>query len=139
MATTTSKPKKTTQPKGKPTPKRPTKVAPARTVDVEPGHPDFDWRSIYPDDVELTRYVDPEHGTVLCLPPFPEPDQGSIFADLLEDIPDQVMLMRLCKQALQDNATDPAEALRVTAAALRKGLTSIQDLLTAWSGVDLPK
>lgn len=127
---------RTTAPKGTATPKRPARST--RNTDVAPGHADFDWRSVYPAKVKLLRYEDPK-GTVICLPPFPEPDQGDIFADLLEDIPDQVMLLRLVRQAINDNAKDPDEALKTTAAALRAGLTSIQDLLETWSGAEVPK
>lgn len=132
--------KNTTAPKGRATPTRPrANPAAKRSVDVAPGHADFDWRTVYPAKVPLFRYEDEGYGTVLCLPPFPEPDQGSIFADLLEDVPDQVMLMKLFKQAIHDNAKDPDEGLAITSSALRNGLTSIEHLLQTWAGADTPK
>jgi hypothetical protein len=111
-----------------------------RTTDVAPGHVDFDWRSIYHDDVPLKRYEDPS-GTVVCFPPFPTPDQGDIFADLLEGIPDQVMLLRLIRQAMTENAKDAEAGLRTMARAFRGGgkLEDISELLTFWAGVDVPK
>ncbi|WP_255800758.1 hypothetical protein [Mycobacteroides abscessus] len=107
--------------------------------DPAPGDPEFDWAPIYVEGTELKRYEDPS-GTVVALPPFPTPDAGDIFADLLEDIPDHVMLIKLFRQAMRDHAVDYAEGIAAITAAFRGGgkLADIKSLLTFWSGAKLP-
>lgn len=105
----------------------------------KPGDAGFDWAPIYVEGTELKRYEDPS-GTVVALPPFPTPDAGDIFADLLEDIPDHVMLIKLFRQAMRDHAVDHGEGIAAITAAFRGGgkLADIRGLLTFWSGAKLP-
>ncbi|WP_100525892.1 hypothetical protein [Mycobacteroides abscessus] len=105
----------------------------------KPGDAGFDWAPIYVEGTELKRYEDPS-GTVVALPPFPTPDAGDIFADLLEDIPDHVMLIKLFRQAMRDHAVDYGEGIAAITAAFRGGgkLADIRGLLTFWSGAKLP-
>lgn len=105
----------------------------------KPGDPSFDWTPLYVEGTVLKRYEDPS-GTVVDLPPFPAPDAGDIFADLLEDIPDHVMLIKLMRQAMHDHAVDYDKSLRAVTAAFRGGgkLENIKGLLTFWSGAKLP-
>ncbi|MBF9326007.1 hypothetical protein [Mycobacteroides chelonae] len=114
-------------------PKAPEKPEP------KPGEPEYDWTPLYAEGTALKRYEDPS-GTVVQLPPFPTPDAGDIFADLLEDIPDHVMLIKLFRQAMSDHAVDYSEGLAAITAAFRGGgkLADIRGLLTFWSGAKLP-
>jgi len=105
----------------------------------KPGEPEYDWAPLYAEGTKLKRYEDPS-GTVVQLPPFPTPDAGDIFADLLEDIPDHVMLIKLFRQAMSDHAVDYSKGIGAITAAFRGGgkLADIKGLLTFWSGAKLP-
>ncbi|AMT71981.1 MULTISPECIES: hypothetical protein [Mycobacteroides] len=106
---------------------------------LKPGEPEYDWAPLYTEGTKLKRYEDPS-GTVVQLPPFPTPDAGDIFADLLEDIPDHVMLIKLFRQAMRDHAVDYGEGIAAITTAFRGGgkLSDIRGLLTFWSGATLP-
>jgi len=108
-----------------------------------PGEPAFDWRNVYPNDVELFRYTS-DDGFVVSLPKFEEPGEGEIFGLMLLNKSEQDLLIYIMRQHITQNAIDPEGALQITFRALQKMRAPgmIESLLKDWpeaSGVDLGK
>lgn len=126
-----------------PVKRAPKKRAPAPRKNAEPGDPAFDWKSIYPKEVKLFRFMS-EDGFVVCLPYFEDPGEGEVFGLMLLNKSEQDLLIYVMRQHITDNAIDADGALQVTFRALQrmKAPGVIEMLLQKWpeaSGKELGK
>lgn len=118
------------------------KRSPAKAA-AKPGDPKYDWRSIYPADIQLFKYTS-EDGFVVCLPSYEDPGEGEIFGLMLLNKSESDLLVYVMRQHITHNAIDPEGALLVTFQALQKMKSAgvIETLLKAWpeaSGKELGK
>lgn len=116
--------------------KRPAKV-------YEPGDPKFDWRTVYPNTVELFKFTSNDNH-VVCLPKYSEPAEGEVFGMMLMQKSEQDLLIHTMRGHIIDNAKDPDYGLQVTFQALQKMAArgTIERLLQEWpeaSGIELGK
>lgn len=132
----------------------PVKRAPARRttaatngsrpkVRAEPGDPKFDWRQIYPQDVQLFKFTS-DDGFVVCLPSYEDPTEGEVFGLMLMDKDEKDLLIYVMRQHITTNAIDAEGALLVTFQALKRMSHAgmVESLLRKWpeaSGKELGK
>lgn len=129
-----------------PVKRAPRKVAPkkaATKTPPKPGEPKFNWREVYPDEVELFKYVS-DDGFVVCLPKYDNPGEGEVFGLMLLNKNEQELLIYVMRQHIREHARDPETALLITFQALQKMKAPgvIETLLTQWpeaSGLELGK
>lgn len=127
--------------------KRTARKAPAKRAapakDAKPGDPRFDWRAVYPKDVQLFKYTS-EDGFSVCLPWYEDPGEGEVFGLMLLNKSESDLLVYVMRQHITHNAIDPEGALLITFQALQrmKAPGVIETLLKAWpeaSGKELGK
>lgn len=129
-------------PKKGPGPRANNRPAPKKKA-VEPGDPGYDWRNVYPKEVELFRYRS-EDGFVVCLPKYDDPGEGEIFGLMLLNKSESDLLVYVMRQHVTEHAIDADNALLITFQALQKMKAPgvIETFLKAWpeaSGKELGK
>lgn len=134
-------------PASAPVKRAPRKAAAKKTASTKtppkPGEPKFNWREIYPTDVELFKFSS-DDGFIVCLPKYENPGEGEVFGLMLLNKNEQELLIYVMRQHIREHAIDPEQALLVTFQALQKikAPGTIETLLTQWpeaSGLELGK